>query len=148
MIYTYDPEKIPNGGVDKMRFELGDTHIEEGPLTAALCDEEYQAALNMHPTDWKRAKLDCLRSICMRFAYEVDTKEGPLSFALSDRAKLWKKMLDDLENEINSLAAYPRAHILAKPPYFRTGMHTNEKAGINNDQTAAPYVHTPRNTLP
>ncbi|HCI73124.1 MAG TPA: hypothetical protein DHV42_01105, partial [Lachnospiraceae bacterium] len=86
MIYTYDPEKIPENGMDRMRFELGDTAVEGYGLTAALSDEEYHAAIAMHPDSWKRAKLACLRSICMRFAYEVDTKEGPLSFALSDRA--------------------------------------------------------------
>ena len=129
MIYTYDPEKIPNGSVDKMRFELGDTHIEEGPLTAALCDEEYQAALSMHPTDWKRAKLACLESIYRRFAYEPDTTEGPVSFKLHERAKLWKQMYDDLLNEINSINMLPKAHIPGKPPYFRTDMHRNFEGG-------------------
>ena len=89
--YTYEPGNITESGKDRMRFELGDTMTEGGSDTCALTDEEIGAALGMFPKSWKRAKLALLESICRRFAYEVDTKEGPLSFSLSDRAKLWRE---------------------------------------------------------
>ena len=43
--YTYNPDNIRRIGVDKMRFELGDTVVELGATTCALCDEEYHAVL-------------------------------------------------------------------------------------------------------
>lgn len=131
--YSYDPALIPDGGVDKMRFELGDTEVIEGPLTSALSDEEYSAILALHPDSWKRAKLACLESIYRRFAYEPDTTEGPVSFQLHERAKLWKQMYDDLLSEINSINMLPRAHISGKPPYFRTDLHRNFEGGGRHD---------------
>ena len=89
--YTYEPGNITTAGLDLMRFELGDTMVEGGVDTCALTDEEISAALKKYPKKWKRAKLMLLESICRRFAFEVDTKEGPLSFSLSDRAKVWKE---------------------------------------------------------
>ena len=89
--YTYAPDKIQENGKDRMRFELGDTMVEGRSDTSALTDEEIEAAFKMYPDSWKRAKLALLESICRRFAYEVDTKEGPLSFSLNQRAKLWRE---------------------------------------------------------
>ena len=66
--YTYEPEKIQENGKDRMRFELGDTMVEGGPETSALTDSEIQAALELYPGRWKRAKLALLESICRRFA--------------------------------------------------------------------------------
>ena len=47
-------------------------------------DQEIQAAIGAHPASWKRAKLMLLESLCRRFAYEVDTKTGPLSLPPMD----------------------------------------------------------------
>ena len=43
--YTYDPTRITEGGVDQMRFELGDTVVDLDTITSPLCDEEYEAIL-------------------------------------------------------------------------------------------------------
>lgn len=99
--YEYDPERIKENGKDRMRFELGDTMTDGGADTCALTDEEILAALNLHPHKWKRAKLMLLESICRRFAFEVDMREGPLSLSLSDRAKLWREDYEALKKELS-----------------------------------------------
>lgn len=76
--YTYEPGNITEFGKDRMRFELGDTMVEGLADTTALTDEEIQAAIDAYPNKWKRAKLMLLESLCRRFAYEVNTKTGPL----------------------------------------------------------------------
>ena len=53
MTYTYCPENIAENGIDKMRFELGDTMTEGGADTCVLCDEEYAAMLAQSKT-WQK----------------------------------------------------------------------------------------------
>ena len=128
--YNYDPTKIKDNGIDRMRFELGDTMVEGESMTAALTDAEIQAALDCYPKRWKRAKLMCLESICRRFAYEPDTKTGPLEYDLRARAKLWRKDYEDLKKEIGDTeTALPSfcADGFGKPPYFHTGMMENRR---------------------
>lgn len=130
--YTYQPDKIPEMGLDRMRFELGDTMVEGGSDVCALTDEEIRAALQVCPTHWKKAKLMLVESVCRRFSYEVDTKTEELSLSLSQRAKLWQNMYQDLKEEIE-------AEDLAVPifadenqghrPYFYTGMMQNFAGG-------------------
>ena len=60
--YSYDPSKTDRKGMDKMRLELGDTTLAPGELTAALCDEEYNAIISQH-SSWKKAKLKCLQQL-------------------------------------------------------------------------------------
>lgn len=133
--YTYEPANILNDGKDRMRFELGDTMIEGGSDTTALTDEEIQAAIDTHQRSWKKAKLMLLESLYHRFAYEVDTKTGPLSLSLHDRAKLWKEEYEKLKKEVSvqsSIPIFGNSDIKnQKPPYFYTGMQQNERAGIN-----------------
>ena len=81
--YTYEPGNITEFGKDRMRFELGDTMVEGLADTTALTDEEIQAAIDAYPNKWKRAKLMLLESLCRRFAYEVNTKTGPLSLDMN-----------------------------------------------------------------
>lgn len=130
--YTYEPEKIMDSGKDRMRFELGDTMVEGGSDTAALTDQEIQAAVKAYPASWKRAKLMLLESLCRRFAYEVDTRTGPLSLSMHDRAELWRKDYELLKKEVStescSLLKYGNGK-KDKPPYFYTGMHRNERVG-------------------
>lgn len=129
--YTYRPGHVREMGLDRMRFELGDTMVEGGSDTSALTDEEIQAAIDIHPKSWKRAKLMLLESLCRRFAYEVDTRTGPLSLSLQDRAELWKKDYDNLKKEISAEScnvARIGNGVRNKPPYFYTGMHQNERA--------------------
>lgn len=134
--YEYDPSRIREDGKDRMRFELGDTMVEGGSDTSALCDEEYEAVLTRYPRSWNRAKLHCLESICRRFAYEPDTKKGPLEFSFAERAKLWRKDYEDLKKEVldEGTAVPPYGRVpdgSKKPPYFYTGMMENKEAKIN-----------------
>ena len=129
--YTYEPGNIKEFGKDRMRFELGDTMVEGGPDTTALADQEIQAAIEAYPTSWKRAKLLLLESLCRRFAYEVDTKTGPLWLYMQNRAKLWREDYDKLKKEVSAESCnIPRfrngSH--SNPPYFYTGMQQNERA--------------------
>lgn len=130
--YTYDPGKIAEPGMDRMRFELGDTMVEGLSDTAALTDEEIQAAIGVYPKAWKRAKLMLLESLCRRFAYEVDTKTGPLWLYMQERAKLWRQDYDSLKKEVAlescSIPPQPSGGEHNKPPYFYTGMLGNERA--------------------
>ena len=130
--YNYDPTKVSEQGKDRMRFELGDTMVEGGSDTTALSDEEIEAALATHPKSWKRAKLMLLESICRRFAYEVDTKTGPLTLSFGDRAKLWREDYEALKKEVSAgSCSVPKPGgngVPNKPPYFYAGMQQNERA--------------------
>lgn len=132
-IYTYEPENVAEVGKDRMRFELGDTMVEGNSDTAALTDQEILAALDAHPASWKRAKLMLLESLYRRFAYEVNTKTGPLSLELNERAKLWKKDYEDLKKEITAESCNVPGDAAGgssrKPPYFYAGMQQNERTG-------------------
>ena len=131
--YTYDVENIEGQGKDRMRFELGDTMVEGGPDTSALTDQEIQAAINANPESWKKAKLMLLESLCRRFAFEVDTKTGPLQLYMQERAKLWRADYDGLKKEVSAescAAARLGGGVESqKPPYFYAGMHSKGKAG-------------------
>ena len=123
--YIYEPAKIPEYGKDRMRFELGDTMVEGGADTTALTDEEIQAAIDTYPKSWKRAKLMLLESIYRRFAYEVDTKTGPLTLSMHDRAKLWKEDYERLKKEVSAESCNVPLFDNkgnGKPPYFYAGM--------------------------
>ena len=131
-VYTYDPEKVKELGKDRMRFELGDTMVEGLSDTTALTDEEIKAAIDTYPKSWKRAKLMLLESLCRRFAYEVDTKTGPLWLYMQERAKLWRADYDRLKKEVSAESCgVPRFNEGAhnKPSYFYAGMQKNERAG-------------------
>ena len=121
--YTYNPEKIKEYGKDRMRFELGDVMVDGLSDTTALTDEEIQAAIDSYPKSWKRAKLMLLESLCRRFAYEVDTKTGPLWLYMQERAKLWRLDYDKLKKEVltesGSVPPLGNGNEPAeKPPYF------------------------------
>ncbi len=130
--YTYNPENVREAGKDRMRFELGDVMVEGLSDTTALTDEEIQAAINTYPKSWKRAKLMLLESLCRRFAYEVNTKTGPLTLELQERAKLWHADYDKLKKEVSAEScSVPHFSngVVGKPPYFYAGMQQNERAG-------------------
>jgi len=129
--YNYNPTEIKENTISRMRFELGDTMIEGGSATTALTDEEIQAAIDIHPKSWKRAKLMLLESLFHRFSYEVNTRTGPLTLELLDRAKLWREEYEALKKEVKqesiSVPAFAGG-TEGKPPYFYTGMQGNERA--------------------
>lgn len=130
--YTYNPANVKEPGKDRMRFELGDVMVDGLSDTTALTDEEIQAAIDTYPKSWKRAKLMLLESLCRRFAYEVNTKTGPLSLELQERAKLWRVDYDKLKKEVSAEScSVPQFNngTTGKPPYFYAGMQQNERAG-------------------
>lgn len=129
--YTYDPTKITDGGVDQMRFELGDTVTDLEGISSPLCDEEYRAIISKYGKSWRTAKLHCLRAIVMNLSYEVDTSVDGLSYSLSKRFERWKKMYDDAKDEAKAVAGVPRAGDPGSlsphggTPYFYNDMNAN-----------------------
>ena len=128
--YSYDPTKAGEEGLDKMRLELGDTVLDPGELTAALCDEEYLAIIGRHKR-WKKAKLKCLEAILMRFSHQVDVNVDGLSYSFSQRVEFWKKIYEEAKAE--AVAALPVANPAALsgreggPPYFHEDMNSNPR---------------------
>ena len=131
--YTYQPDRITEGGVDQMRFELGDTVVDLDGMTSPLCDEEYQAILKKHGHNWRMARYVCLKAICMKLSYEVNTSVGGLSYSLSERYNRWKAMLDDEKKTMGAAFNVPR---VGNPgslmphggtPYFYNDMQANPR---------------------
>ena len=131
--YSYDPTKITDKGKDQMRFELGDTVTDMQGATSPLCDEEYQAIISKYGRSWKRAKYECLKAICMKMAYEVDTSVGGLSYSLSERYERFKKMKDSLQRELAGVYGVPRpgnpGSLMPNngTPYFYDDMQANRR---------------------
>lgn len=131
--YSYDPSKITEGGMDQMRFELGDTVVEMSGISSPLCDEEYNAILGKYGNNWQRARYECLKAIVMKLSYEVDTSVGGLSYSLSDRYRRWKEMLDDEKKALKAKASVPRVGCEASlmphggTPYFYNDMQANRR---------------------
>ena len=128
--YSYNPADLKENTMSRMRFELGDTMVQGAENTCAVTDEEINAAIEMYPKSWKRAKLMLVESIYRRFSYEVDTKTGPLSLSLHERAETWKEAYEALKKEVKaeniSVPAFS-GNTVKKPPYFFTGMQENER---------------------
>lgn len=135
--YSYDPSKLTENGVDKMRFELGDTTFSPGELTAALCDEEYKAIIEQNKS-WKRAKIKCLEAILMKFAHQVDFSVDGLSYSFSQRVEFWKKLLDETKKQLSTgvPTADPAALNggLGGAPYFHNDMHANPRKYVGYDR--------------
>lgn len=131
--YTYDPTKITEVGLDRMRFELGDTVVDMEGITSPLCDEEYKAIIDKYGKSWRLAKLKCLEAIVMKLSYEVNTSVGGLSYSLSERYDRWKKMLDEAKKEASAIAGLPRAGCPGSlmphggTPYFYNDMLANRR---------------------
>lgn len=131
--YSYDPSQITEGGVDQMRFELGDTVVDLDNITSPLCDEEYNAIIQKYGKNWRRAKLECLRAIVMKMSYEVDTSIGGLSYSLNQRYERWKQMFDEAKKDAKALASVPRVGDPGSlmphggTPYFYNDMQANRR---------------------
>jgi hypothetical protein len=130
--FTYDPTKITDGGVDQMRFELGDTVVDMAGIASPLCDEEYAAILGKYK-NWRMAKLKCLEAIVMKMSYEVNTSVGGLSYSLDQRYERWKKLLEEDKKIMAGIAGVPVAgdpnslipHGLTPTPYYHDDMQAN-----------------------
>ena len=131
--YTYQPDRITEGGVDQMRFELGDTVVDMDGMTSPLCDEEYKAILAKYGKVWIRAKYECLKAICMKLSFEVDTSVGGLHYSLNQRYERWKKMEADLKKELAARHGVPRPGHPGSisphggTPYFYNDMQANRR---------------------
>ena len=131
--YSYDPSKITDGGVDQMRFELGDTVVAMEGAASPLCDEEYKAILDKYGNNWRTAKYKCLEAICMKMSYEVNTSVGGLSYSLSERYNRFKAMMDEAKKEMSAIHGVPRAGNTASlsphggTPYFFNDMQANRR---------------------
>lgn len=130
--FTYDPTLITAGGVDQMRFELGDTVVDMDGIASPLCDEEYAAILDKYK-NWRLAKLKCLEAIVMKMSYEVNTSVGGLSYSLDQRYERWKKLLEEDKKIMAGIAGVPVAgdpnslipHGLTPTPYYHDDMQAN-----------------------
>lgn len=127
-VYTYDPAECQDGGLNQMRFELGDNVVEGQGMTAVLCDQEYNALINKY-SRWKRAKLACLDAICMKLSYEVNTQISNLSYSLDNRAERWMKMRDALKKEISEAVPCVAPSTIFEPHYFHNDMLANPRKG-------------------
>ena len=131
--YSYDPTKITEGGVDQMRFELGDTVVNMDGMASPLCDEEYNAIITKCGKNWRKAKYECLSAICMKLSYEVNTSIDGLSYSLSERYNRFKEMKDDLKKELAAINGAPRAGNPAslsphgRTPYYYNDMMANRR---------------------
>ena len=131
--YSYDPTLITEGGMDQMRFELGDTVVYMEGIVSPLCDEEYEAIIQKYGQNWRKAKYMCLDAICKKMAYEVNTSIDGLSYSLNDRYDRFKKMRDDLKRELAAIGGAPVAGNPASlsphggTPYYYNDMHTNRR---------------------
>lgn len=131
--YSYDPSKITDGGVDQMRFDLGDTVLEMEGMTSPLCNEEYAAIIGKYGNNWRRAKYECLNAICMKLSYEVNMSIDGLSYSFEQRYNRFKQMRDEAKKELAAIGGVPRAGNPASlsphggTPYYFNGMHDNRR---------------------
>jgi len=147
MTYSYDPTAIRHPGVDKLRFELGDTDTDGGKETCALCDEEYQSMLNQATEEdrgWSYTKYLCLQAITMKFSFEVDSSVSGLNLSLSHRYKVWNEMLVKMQRSFQVPTANPSALGEGQPDqghYFNLGTGNNPRVLAPSTQHRGyPYL--------
>lgn len=125
--YSYDPSKLAEQGLDRMRFDLGDTFTDGGKKTCALCDQEYAAIISIHPDSFNNAKYACVSAIVNKLAFQNDYSAGGMSLSLSQRFKQWQELKKELSKSVSAgvptgvLAA--TGNNLTGPHYFDLGMH-------------------------
>lgn len=134
MRYHYNPLGIAELGKDKMRFELGDTLVEMGEQSSALCDEEYeQMLLGVTAETWEAVKLEILSAILHKLSFQVDTKVDTLSYDFSARLAVWERMYLQLKKEIEEeIAENARCHGTPSMSFggkchFFDGIHDNRR---------------------
>ena len=123
--FSYDPALSSDGGLNQMRFEIGDCLVAEPEKTAYLTDAEIREAIAISKS-WRHAKLRLVESLLFRFAYEVDMEVREAKWQLSDRVDFWEKLRKRLKDEIDAeeaAAAFGFMASKSRPPIFRIGMH-------------------------
>ena len=129
MTYSYDPTQINDGGLNQMRFELGDCLVQEPEKTCYLNDAEICEAI-AGASSWKRAKLRLIESLLFRFAYEVNQEIREAKWELSDRFDFWEKLRKRLADEIeaeDSVAVFGFMGRKQRPPAFWLGQFDNRR---------------------
>ena len=127
MTYSYNPANIGESGLDRMRFELGDTFVIEPEKTAYLSDEEISAVIGSS-SSWRRAKFRLVESLLRRFSYEVDTKIQQAEWKLSQRIDEWQRLYKQLKSELKAeemATDFGFTGRKAPPPYFVRNIHDN-----------------------
>lgn len=128
MTYTYEPEKIFDGGINQMRFELGDIAVNGlAEQTCVMCDEEYQGVLQQSKGNFRMAKILALRAIVSRLSFEVDIKVHDLSMNLPKRRQYFQELLNKLEQSVQ-FPVTSGGNSTQKEAYFYLGMQENENA--------------------
>ena len=126
MTYSYNPTLINDGGLNQMRFKLGDCLVAEPEKTCYLSDEEILAAIEGSST-FKRAAVRLVESLLFRFGYEVNTEIHEAKWDLTDRFKNWqdlyKRLKAEVEEEELASNAFGFASKWQRPPVFTLGMH-------------------------
>lgn len=127
MTYSYNPSNLGERGLDRMRFELGDTFVAEPEKTAYLSDEEISAVLDSSAS-WKRAKLRLVETLLHRFAYEVDTKIKEAEWKLNQRVDEWQALYKRLKGEVEAEELMDGGEFgftgkKVRPPIFYVGIH-------------------------
>ncbi|MBR4032241.1 MAG: hypothetical protein IKJ07_05870 [Clostridia bacterium] len=127
MKFTYNPNLVNDGGLNQMRFELGDCLVEPEPIkTAYLCDEEYLAVLEGSQS-FKHAKFRCVETLLHRFAFEVTTEIKEAKWQLSDRVDFWKDLYKRLKGELEaeeiSSSLFGFGGRKMRSPIFQIGMN-------------------------
>ena len=129
MTFSYDAAKINDGGLNQIRFELGDVLVEEPEKSTYLSDEEILAALSAG--SFKRAEFRLVSSLLHRFAYEVDMEIHEAKWNLSDRFAAWQKLYNrlksDLEAEELTCSNFGFTGSKSRPPAFNVGMHDRRR---------------------
>ena len=124
-MFSYDPAQIQDGGLNQMRFELGDCLVNEPEKSAYLSDEEICAALEGNT--FKRAEFRLVSSLLHRFAYEVNMKVKEASWNLSDRFAAWQKLYNRLKSELDAeelaTSNFGFTGNKNRPPAFAIGMN-------------------------
>lgn len=114
-----------------MRFELGDTLFNPAEITAALSDEEYSAVISEAP-NWKKAKINCLKAILMKYAHQTTMTVGPVSYDFSQRVEEWRRLLDDVKSDLSAAIPLSINSINgtdSEKAYFYTDMQANIRKG-------------------
>ena len=123
MNYSYNPALSADGGLNQMRFEIGDCLVHEAEKTAYLTDIEILEAIATAKT-WRHAKLKLVESLLFRFAYEVNMEVREAKWELSDRIDFWEKLRKRLKDEIDAedaAAAFGFMSRKQRPPAFWVG---------------------------
>lgn len=125
MTYTYDPKLICDKGRNQLRFELGDTAVEQGGMGCGFSDEEYDCFLNeekFSPRAWLELKLYILKCLLNKFAFQVNTKVDVLEYDFTSRVLVWERLRDQLEKEISVCQIPISTSSRNSKPYFYENM--------------------------